>query len=122
MKIKSVAAVGAMGVGLGFAGFLGAGTASAADPCAGTPPLSAERVSCLAATQTNTFISTVNPVNGIPTLIEGSQDDTDFGSLGLAHQGQTFVNSITGPGGFLDGPRNPDGVSVPDAPDTPDTP
>jgi hypothetical protein len=117
MKIKSIAAVGALGAGLGFASFLGAGTASAADPCAGTPALSPARVACLAATQTNTFISTANPVNGIPTLIEGSPDDTDFGSLGIAHQGSTFVNSITGPGGFLDGPRNPEGVD--DGTDTP---
>ena len=29
MKIKSIAAVGAIGLGMGFAGFVGAGTASA---------------------------------------------------------------------------------------------
>ncbi len=38
MKIKSVVAVGAMGVGLGLASFVGAGTASAA--CTDVPPIS----------------------------------------------------------------------------------
>ena len=40
MKIKSIAAVGAMGVGLGIASFIGGtGTASAACDEAITPPL-----------------------------------------------------------------------------------
>jgi hypothetical protein len=109
MKIKSIAAVGAMGVGLGLAGFIGAGTASAApDPCEATPALTPARVACVAAQQTNTFISTANPVTQVNTFINGTPTDTPFGSLGVAHQGQTFVNSITGQGGFLDGPRSPD--------------
>lgn len=114
MTIKSIAAVGAIGVGLGLAGLIGSGTASAApDPCTlTTAPFTPARTACVAqeqaATFGNTFNSIVNPAESLPVLIQGSPDDSDFGSLGLAHQGSTFVKSITGPGGFLDGPRNPD--------------
>lgn len=102
------AAAGALGA-LGTAGLMAASPASAApDPCEATPALTPARVACVAAQQTNTFIGSANPVTQIDTFINGTPTDTDFGSLGVAHQGSTFVNSITGPGGFLDGPRSPD--------------
>ena len=47
MKIKSIAAVGAMGVGLGVASFIG-GTGTASAACnEETPPLTPARVECV---------------------------------------------------------------------------
>ena len=40
MKIKSVAAVGAMGVGLGVASFIGGTGTASADQCGDMPPVS----------------------------------------------------------------------------------
>jgi hypothetical protein len=108
MKIKSVAAVGALGLGLGVASLAGAGTASAQTCAEDTPPLTPNRVVCVIGEQTGTFFMSVSPATQIDTFLNGAPDDTDFGSLGILNQPQTFVNSVVGPGGFLDGPRSPE--------------
>lgn len=103
MKIKSIAAVGAMSAGLGIASFLGGtGTASAVCDQADTPPL--ERANCLVSKDLGAFLDSTDPFNQVNTLLEGNEDDTDFGSLGLNHQLDTFQNSLTGERGFLSGP------------------
>src|SRR5262249_32779877 len=108
MKIKSVLAVGAMGVGLGVAGLVG-GTATASAACGDlTTPL-LDRANCLVSQDLGTFQETVNPLNGIPTLIYGGDpaDDGPYGGLGLTQQLDTFKNSIVGTPdttGFLGGP------------------
>ena len=107
MKIKSVAAVGAMGVGLGIASFIGGtGTASAACNQATTPPL--ERISCLTNADLAAFGESINPAANINTFLNGT-DTTEGGvttndGLGVLDQPNTFVNSIVGEGGFLSGP------------------
>jgi hypothetical protein len=105
------AAAGAIGA-LGAAGLMSAAPASA-QPCSDptdpgfTPPLTPARVVCVIGEQTGTFFMSVNPATQIDTFVNGAPDDTPFGSLGVVHQPETFVNSIVGPGGFLDGPRSP---------------
>ena len=101
------AAIGAIGA-MGTAGLMAAAPASAAPCTATTPPFSPERVLCVAAEQGQTFVGSINPAANIDTFLNGAPDDTDFGSLGVLHQPGTFVNSIVGPGGFLDGPRSPE--------------
>ena len=120
MKIKSIAAVGALGVGLGLASFIGAGTASAdcSSPTTGTPPvtnpdykppLTPGRVICVTNEQLAEFARTTSPKYNIDVLLNGTVDSKGVNSgLGLKDQPSTFVNSIFGPGGFLDGPRSPD--------------
>jgi hypothetical protein len=111
MKIKSVVAVGAMGVGLGLAGLVG-GTATASAACnETTPPLSIPRVECVTNANIATFQDSINPANQLNTFLNGT-DTTEGGvttndGLGVLDQPATFVNSIVGPGGFLDGPREP---------------
>src|SRR4051812_42134355 len=114
MKIKSIAAAGAIGVGLGLASFMGAGTASAScsDPTTGDPPvanpayqppLTPGRVACVTNEQLAEFQRTTSPAYNIDVLLNGTVDsDGNNSGLGLADQPGTFVNSITGPGGFLD--------------------
>ena len=129
MKIKSIAAVGGLGVGLGLASLVGAGTASAA--CEDTtPPLTPARVACVAAEQTNIFLDSANPANQLGILVYGTEEEgpadpetgdptTVRSGLGLVDQPATFVNSVVGPGGFLDGPRSPDPGPTAAGPDTP---
>ena len=55
----------------------------------------------------------VSPANQLGILVFGTEEDDGEGGtvrsgLGLVDQPATFVNSIVGPGGFLDGPRSPD--------------
>lgn len=121
MTIKSAAVVGALGVGLGIASFVGAGTASAADTCeADTPPFTAARAACVAGENLAIFGDTINPVNQVNTFLYGTVDSDQVNSgLGIVDQPQTFINSVAGPGGFLDGPRAPD---APDAPAQPHAP
>jgi hypothetical protein len=116
MKIKSIAAVGALGVGLGVASFIG-GTGTASAACEDTtPPLTPARVTCVAAEQGNIFINSVNPVNQLGILINGTAEEgpadpvtgdptTVRSGLGLIDQPATFVGSV---GDFLNGPRSPD--------------
>jgi hypothetical protein len=119
MKIKSIVAVGAMGVGLGIAGLVGGTTTASADcstgdpaPPAGpayTPPLTPARVACVTNEQLAEFARTTSPQYNIDVLLNGTVDgDGNNSGLGLLDQPSTFVNSIVGPGGFLDGPRSPD--------------
>ena len=127
MKIKSVVAVGAMGIGLGLASLVG-GTGVASADCSSatipnpgtpppdeidnpdyTPPLTPARVACVTNANISTFLKSTDPFNNFKILVNGT---TDAPELGLKNQPSTFVKSIVGPGGFLDGPREPD-----DAPD-----
>jgi hypothetical protein len=101
------AAAGAIGA-LGTTGLMSAAPASAAPCTATTPPFTPARVACVAAEQTGTFVQSIDPVANLNTFFNGAPDDTPFGSLGVVHQPETFVNSIVGPGGFLDGPRSPE--------------
>jgi hypothetical protein len=106
MKIKSIAAVGAMGVGLGLASFIGGtGTASAECGLITTPPL--ERANCLVSQDLAGFADSINPANQINTFLNGDPADTPYGSLGITQQLSTFQKSITGTPtttGFLGGP------------------
>ncbi|RDH74936.1 hypothetical protein DVS77_28780 [Mycolicibacterium moriokaense] len=104
MKIKSIAAVGAMGVGLGFASFVaGTGTASATCNTPTTPP--AERVSCLVNADLATFKDSISPANNINTFLHGTTDsDGNNDGLGILDQPQTFVNSLKD---FASGPVAP---------------
>ena len=74
-----------------------------------TPPLSPARVACVTNANISTFLKSTDPFNNFKILVNGT---TDAPELGLKNQPSTFVKSIVGPGGFLDGPREPD-----DAPD-----
>jgi hypothetical protein len=111
MKIKSIAAVGAMGVGLGLASLVGGTGVASAAPCddpsdgAYTPPLTPARVACVTNEQIAEFGRTISPQYNLDVLVNGTADDP---GLGLVNQPGTFVDSIVGPGGFLDGPRSPD--------------
>lgn len=94
MRIKSVAAVGALGVGLGIASFIGAGAASAS--CTSDPIPVSERVGCLVNADLATFAGSVDPAANIDTFLNGT-DDPDTGEndgLGIKDQPQTFVNSL----------------------------
>lgn len=123
MMIKSIAAAGALGVGLGLASLVG-GTGVASADCSSqtipnpdtpppdevpnpgyTPPLTPARVACVTNEQLSEFARTTSPQYNIDVLVNGTEDDP---GLGLVNQPQTFVDSIFGPGGFLDGPRSPD--------------
>ncbi len=112
MKIKSIAAVGAMGVGLGIASFIG-GTGTASAACNDdTPPLTPARVECVTNANISTFLATTDPFTQVNTFLNGT-DTTEGGvttndGLGILDQPQTFVDSVVGKGGFLDGPREPE--------------
>src|SRR5690242_709025 len=109
MKIKSIAAVGAMGVGLGIASFIG-GTGTASAACGDIPNPLLERVNCLVSQDLGAFQDSINPATAVNTFLNGSPNDTPYGSLGVTQQLSTFQKSITGipgsPGtaGFLNGP------------------
>jgi hypothetical protein len=101
------AAAGAIGA-LGTAGLMSAAPASAQTCAEDTPPLTPNRVVCVIGEQTGTFFMSVNPVTAADTFLNGTTDaDGNNDGLGILDQPQTFVNSIVGPGGFLDGPRSP---------------
>jgi hypothetical protein len=108
MKRAVFAAATALVGGLGAAGLMAAAPASAA--CEDTtPPLTPQRVTCVAGEQTNEFLRTTSPAYNLDVLLNGTVDEDGVNSgLGLRDQPQTFVDSIVGPGGFLDGPRSPD--------------
>ena len=119
MKIKSIAAVGAMGVGLGVASFIGGtGTASAACGDLTTPPL--ERANCLVSQDLAAFGDSIDPAQAVDTFLNGNADDTPYGSLGVTQQLNTFQNSLFGipgsPGtaGFFNGPISSQDPSAPE--------
>ena len=96
MKIKSIAAVGAIGVGMGLAGLVSAGTASAAPTCESTtPPFTPARAACVAGENVAIFTDSANPANQLGILINGTTENPE---LGLKNQPSTFVNSVAGPG------------------------
>lgn len=109
MKIKKVAAAGAIGIGMGVAGFIGGGTASAdtcppPDPTPTTPVT--QRVACLAQNYTNSFLTTIDPRYNANVLIFGTVDDNGNRSgLGLVDQPATFAQSLRD---FFSGPVGPD--------------
>lgn len=109
MKIKSIAAVGAMGVGLGFASFIG-GTGTASAACNDeTDPLTPARVECVTNANIGTFLATTDPFTAVDTFLNGTTDEEGVNDgMGIKDQPATFVNSIVGKGGFLDGPREPE--------------
>jgi hypothetical protein len=104
MQIKSVAAVGALGLGLGVASLAGAGTASAQTCGETTPPLTPNRVVCLIGEQTGTFFMSVSPANQLDTFLNGTTTDGVNDGLGILDQPQTFVNSLQD---FANGPVSP---------------
>jgi hypothetical protein len=125
MKRLSVLAAGMLGsVGAAFAvsGVITAAPASAQTCADTTPPLTPTRVVCVINEQTGTFFMSVNPANQLNTFLNGTDSlkctsttggpgagtcTTVNDGLGILDQPTTFVNSIVGPGGFLDGPRSP---------------
>jgi hypothetical protein len=113
-KMLIGAAAGALGA-LGTAGLMTAAPASAQCNMATTPPL--ERAACLVNADVAGFLESANPVNQIDTFLNGSPDDSDFGSLGILQQPTTFVNSLVGEGGFFSGPIS--SLPQPEAPETP---
>ena len=130
MKIKSVAAVGAMGVGLGIASFAGAGTASA-DQCGEVPiGITPTNIICNVTTNATTFAESISPQRNIGILLFGEEtadvangEPSAPSGLGLVDQPTTFINSIVGrPDSFLSGPRSPDPPSQPAAPHGPTAP
>ena len=116
MKIKSIAAVGAMGIGLGFASFLGAGTASA-DQCGESPTgFTPSNILCNINAQTGTFAMSVSPQNQLGTFLNGTDSTTcqpgspptcttSNDGLGVKDQLGTFAASLQD---FASGPRSPD--------------
>lgn len=116
MKIKSVLAVGAMGAGLGVASFIG-GTGTASAECNQSTTPIAERISCLTNADLAAFGSSIDPATQLDILINGDPEDTEFGSLGLAHQPATFVNSLVGEGGFFSGPISSQPQPEPETPE-----
>ncbi|OBK74847.1 hypothetical protein [Mycobacterium sp. 1274761.0] len=110
MKIKSIAAVGAMGLGLGVASFIaGTGTASA-DQC-GTPPfgLHPANIACVTNAEVGDFLRTTSPQYNIDVFLHGQNetagDPSTNNGLGILDQPKTFVDSV---GEFLGGPKAPD--------------
>ena len=98
MKIKSIAAVGAMGVGLGLASFIGgAGTASAGLAATdAAPPVDANRVACVSQRALGEFLRTDPPAVNLDVLVNGTADDDPLRQLVSAssHQPNTFTDSL----------------------------
>ncbi len=119
MKFKSVAAVGAMGLGMGIASFIG-GTGTASAECGDVPNPLLERANCLVSQDLAAFGESIDPAANLDTLLNGAEDDTPYGSLGLTQQLDTFQKSLFGipgsPGtaGFFNGPISSQDPSAPD--------
>lgn len=103
MRIKSIAAVGAIAAGMGLAGVISAGTASAAECNTLTTPL-AQRLACLAEANAATFASTIDPAANIDVFLNGTGEGADNDGLGIKDQPKTFVNSLKD---FASGPVAP---------------
>jgi hypothetical protein len=108
LLVLAAGTFGTVGAALAVSGVFTAAPVSAQTCADTTPPLTPMRVVCVFNEQTGTFFMSANPASQVDTFLNGAPDDTDFGSLGVLHQPETFVNSIVGPGGFLDGPRSPE--------------
>jgi hypothetical protein len=106
MNIKSVAAVGALGVGLGVASFIGGTGTASADQCGQLPTgFTPTNIACVTNADISEFLRTTSPQYNIDVLLNGSGEGDDNNGLGLLQQPQTFVNSV---GDFFSGPRAPD--------------
>jgi hypothetical protein len=124
MKIKSVAAVGAFGVGLGVASFIGGTGTASADQCGEVPiGITPGNIICNVGAQAGTFAESISPQRNIGILLFGEAVDNGDGTtspsgLGLRDQPATFINSIVGDpdNSFLSGPRSPDPPSQPFSP------
>lgn len=110
-RVLFAAATGAVGA-LGAAALMAAAPAQADCSTEGTPgytpPLTPQRVACVAQEQVNTFLVTTDPGYNYDILVNGTPDpDSPTGrdGLGLKDQPQTFVDSV---GDFLNGPRSPE--------------
>jgi hypothetical protein len=126
MKIKSVVAVGAMGLGMGVAGLVGGTATASAEECGEVPiGITPGNIICNVTVQAGTFAESISPQRNIGILLYGEEtsDDPNVSvpsGLGLVDQPSTFVNSIVGQeDSFLSGPRSPDFPSQPAAPHAP---
>jgi hypothetical protein len=117
MKTKSVAAVGALGLGLGIASFIGGTGTASAEQCGEEPiGLTPSNIICNINAQTGTFFMSVNPANQLDTFFNGTDSTvctegngkpechTENDGLGILDQPQTFVNSLQD---FAKGPVSP---------------
>jgi hypothetical protein len=111
MKIKSIAAVGAMGVGLGIASFIGGTGTASADEC-GTPPfgLNPGNIVCNVVSNGRSFFMSVRPDYNVGVLLNGTADNPELGVLDWP---STFASSVAD---FAGGPRAPGGPSPVDTP------
>ena len=113
MKIKAIAAAGAIGLGMGVAGLITAGSASA-DRCGENSedmpagPIGTGKIICNIQSNGASFFMSVSPAYNAQVLLNGTADNPE---LGLLDWPTTFVNSV---GDFLDGPRAPGGPVAPD--------
>ena len=110
MKIKAIAAAGAIGLGMGVAGLVGAGTASAQPnppPGCGESPIGITPGNIVCNIQSNgsSFAMSVSPGYNLGVLLNGTEDSPD---LGLLDWPTTFVTSVQD---FASGPRAPGGPS-----------
>src|SRR6476469_5952056 len=116
MKIKSVAAVGAIGVGIGLASFIGGTGTASAEPCGEVPiGITPGNIICNVQSNAQTFADSISPARNLGILFNGTEDNPE---LGLVNQlnGSTFTQSVQS---FLSGPKAPNGPDQPAAPGTP---
>ena len=117
MKIKAIAAAGAIGLGIGFAGLITAGTASA-DECGAdndppVGPIGTGKIICNIQSNGSSFFMSVSPLNNAQILLFGTQDaDGNPDGLGLVDQPTTFMDSVVGRGLLrrTQGPRRASGA------------
>ena len=75
MKIKSVAAVGALGVGVGIASFIGGTGTASADQCGEVPiGITPTNIICNVTTNVTTFAESISPQRNIGILLYGRRD------------------------------------------------
>ncbi len=101
MKIKSIAAVGAIGVGLGLAGFMARRHRVGRPPLANRRHPAVDACACRVRCQRRTWLlsrHSANPANQLGILINGTDGQGTPSGLGLKDQPSTFVNSVAGPG------------------------
>jgi hypothetical protein len=118
MKIKSIAAVGAMGLGLGIAGLVGGTATASAEECGEMPiGITPGNIICNVTSNAGTFAESISPQRNIDIFLYGEADeDGNPSGLGIVDQPGTFAKSV---GRFLSGPIAPDGPSTPAAPHAP---
>ncbi len=112
-KTLIAAATGALGA-LGSAALMSAAPAQA--DCEGIP-IGGGKIICNIQSNGSSFAMSVSPGYNLGVLLNGT---TESPELGLLDQPTTFINSIVGPGGFLDGPRAPGGPTPVDPGEAPE--